>query len=206
MPTAIVAPLCKAMPLSDHISQKKLLRRGANSRGVESAADRHRMEAELCARFLGAFPPDPSKVLSFFWPLAKECDTRPIAAACVAAGMRCCLPVIRKDGHGLIFRQWTPDAPMAKSSFGTMQPTETCAELVPDILLVPLVMADLAGTRLGRGAGHYDATLGPLRAKKNILAIGIACDWQVSEEPLPREEHDETLDGLVTPTRVILFP
>ncbi|NBX67294.1 MAG: 5-formyltetrahydrofolate cyclo-ligase [Proteobacteria bacterium] len=191
---------------SDHSSQKKLLRRGANSHGLDSAAERHRLDREMCDRFISAFPPDKSKVLSFFWPLAKECDTRPIAEAYHAAGAPCALPVIRTDARGLVFRSWSPDTPMAKSSFGTMQPTEKNPELVPDILLVPLVMIDLNGTRLGRGAGHYDATLGPLRKTKNILAIGVAYDWQVSEDALPREEHDERLDGLITPTRVILFP
>lgn len=193
---------------ADHSSQKKLLRRGANAHGLESAAERHKLDTDMRDRFLAAFPPEKSKALSFFWPLAKECDTRPIAEACHNAGMPCALPVIKtkEQGHGLFFRRWQPDAPFVKSSFGTLEPTENCPEIVPDILLVPLVMIDLNGTRLGRGAGHYDATLGPLRKTKSILAIGVAYDWQVSEDALPREDHDERLDGLVTPTRVILFP
>ena len=95
---------------------------------------------------------------------------------------------------------------MKRSAFGTMEPLESAVSVLPDIVLVPLVMVDLLGTRLGRGAGHYDATLESLRAKKSILAIGVAYDWQVSEDPLPREAHDQGLDGLVTPSRAILFP
>lgn len=208
MPTACAAPLdILTMPqTADHSTRKKQLRRGIFTGGFESAADKHAHDADLAKRFLSAIPPDPAKTLSFFWPLAKECDTRPIAEACAAAGMACALPVIRSDRHGLIFREWKPDAPMVKSSFGTMEPVSSAAEIAPDIVLVPLVMVDLHGTRLGRGAGHYDATLAGLREKKNILAIGVAYDWQVSEDSLPAEEHDQRLDGLVTPTRFILFP
>jgi len=195
-----------AMPdSSNHITEKKRLRRGANAQGLENASARHRLDAEICERFLNTFTPDTSKSMSFFWPLARECDTRAIAEACHKAGMATTLPVIRTDAHGLLFRRWTPDSAMIRTSFGTLQPLDDAEELQPDIMLVPLVMVDLHGTRLGRGAGHYDATLGPLRRLKNIMAIGIAYDWQVSEDPLPREAHDERLDGLITPSRAIVF-
>jgi len=174
---------------------------------ADSSAARHELDAAICKRFLETFPPDPQKVLSFFWPLARECDTRLIAETCGDMGQICALPVVRTDGHGLIFRQWRRGTQVVRSSFGTMEPTADSAELEPDIMLVPLVMVDLHGTRLGRGAGHYDATIGPLRKKKNFLAIGIAYDWQVADdEALPHESHDQRLDGVVTPTRVLLFP
>lgn len=192
--------------MDEHPTEKKRLRRGAHARAAESGAERHRLDREICRRFLEAFPPDPTKSLSFFWPLARECDTRPIAETCHDFGMDCALPVVRSDGHGLIFRRWVRGGTMMRSRFGTMEPRDDVPELVPDILLVPLVMIDMRGTRLGRGAGHYDATIGPLRKKKSVLAIGIAYDWQVSEDPLPAEGHDERLDGLVTPTQVVLFP
>lgn len=192
--------------MNDRGSEKKRLRRGAHSRAAESSVERHRLDRELCARFLDAFPPDATKSLSFFWPLARECDTRPIAEACHDMGMTCALPVIKRDSHGLKFRRWVRGAPMMKSTFGTMEPLDDAAEIQPDIMLVPLVMIDVHGNRLGRGAGHYDATIGPMRKEKDFLAIGIAYDWQLSEEPLPSEAHDARLDGLVTPTQVILFP
>lgn len=192
--------------MDDHGSEKKRLRRGAHSRAADSSVERHRLDRELCSRFLDTFPPDPAKTLSFFWPLARECDTRLIAESCHDSGMACALPVIRRDKHGLKFRRWVRGAPMTKSTFGTMEPLPDAAEILPDIMLVPLVMIDVHGNRLGRGAGHYDATIGPLRKKKSILAIGIAYDWQLSEELLPAEDHDARLDGLVTPSQVILFP
>jgi 5-formyltetrahydrofolate cyclo-ligase len=140
--------------------------------------------------------------------MARECDTREIAEKYAAAGVTCALPVIKTQSHGLLFRQWWPEGTMVKSSFGTFEPCAEHEELKPDIILVPLVMVDTHGTRLGRGAGHYDATLAALRRDRanEILAIGVAYDWQVSQDALPHEVHDERLDGLVTPTQFILFP
>jgi len=102
---------------------------------------------------------------------------------------------------------WKRGAPMIRTPFGTMEPTADAPELQPDVMLVPLVMADTSGTRLGRGAGYYDATIVELRKVKDFMAVGICYDWQVSDdEPLPVEAHDQRLDGLITPTRVLLFP
>lgn len=194
--------------MTDPAERKKLLRRAANA-GGDLSGDRARLDAAMCARFIEAFPPDPSKALSFFWPLARECDTRPIAMACVAAGMVCALPVVverQSLREGLTFRRWDMDARLMRSPLGTMEPVADHPAVVPDLMLVPLVMADLRGTRLGRGRGYYDATLAALRARKaDLLAIGVAYDWQVSEDPLPCEPHDQRLDGLLTPTRCLLF-
>lgn len=69
----------------------------------------------------------------------------------------------------------------------------------PDIVLVPLIAVDRAGTRLGQGGGHYDRTLAALRAAGPVLAVGVAWDVQVVAA-LPAEPWDEPLDALATPS------
>lgn len=191
--------------MDDHATDKKKLRRASHSRAAESSVERKKLDRELCQRFLDAFPPDATKSIAFFWPLARECDTRMIAETCHDMGMTCALPVVLPNSHGMIFRQWRRGGTVVKSRVGTMEPREDAPEVTPDIILVPLVMVDMKGTRLGRGAGYYDAALADLRARHDFLAIGMAYDWQISEDPIPSEPHDQRLDGLVTPTRVMLF-
>ena len=79
------------------------------------------------------------------------------------------------------------------------QPAADADELRPDVLFVPLVAFSPDGRRLGQGGGHYDRWLA---AHPDTLAIGLA--WDVQEVgDLPLEPHDQRLDAVVTPTRVI---
>ena len=75
------------------------------------------------------------------------------------------------------------------------QPADDAAVLVPDIVLVPLVLADRSGGRLGRGKGHYDRALAGLDA----VAIGLAWDVQLSDTALPLDSWDARLDAIATP-------
>ncbi len=89
-----------------------------------------------------------------------------------------------------------------RGRFGIHEPADSEAELVPTALLVPLLAFDRRGNRLGYGAGYYDAALRNLRSAGRVVAIGIGFDEQ--EFPgIPREAHDEPLDMILTPTRVI---
>ena len=77
-------------------------------------------------------------------------------------------------------------------------------EVAPDILIVPLACFDRAGHRIGYGAGYYDMTIRALRAKKKVIAIGIA--FAAQEIPkVPATERDERLDLVLTERETIDF-
>jgi 5-formyltetrahydrofolate cyclo-ligase len=75
----------------------------------------------------------------------------------------------------------------------------------PDVFLVPLLVFDKEGHRLGYGGGYYDTTLAYYRQKKHIIAIGVAYEEQLWREDLPCEAHDQKLDYIVTPQRLRKF-
>ena len=102
----------------------------------------------------------------------------------------------------MIFREWSPGAPLKRGKFGLRQPGNEQAELTPDIVLVPLLAFDRRGGRLGYGAGYYDAALRGMRQRGPVAAIGIAFDEQEFPE-VPQEPQDESLDTILTPSRVI---
>lgn len=193
-------------PFSDRTTPKSSLRRRAQAYGPECAHEKDRADQALTALFLKSITLTAGQSLAFFWPLARECDTRPIAHACHAAGVICALPAIQASTKELDFKLWTPECPLVRSRLGTFEPQATAPSIVPDFVLVPLVMADLTGNRLGRGGGYYDATLGPLRRKTNLMAIGVAHEWQIADDVLPAEDHDQRLDALITPERFVIFP
>jgi len=75
-------------------------------------------------------------------------------------------------------------------------------EVVPRVVLVPLLAFDRAGYRLGYGGGFYDRTLEALRAKGEVLAVGLGYACQ-EVAAVPREPTDQRLDWLVTERAVI---
>ena len=64
-----------------------------------------------------------------------------------------------------------------------------------DVVVLPGVAFDLDGGRLGRGGGHYDRLLSMLPA--DVVRMGLAHTGQMVTR-VPRAEHDELLDILVT--------
>ncbi len=82
------------------------------------------------------------------------------------------------------------------------EPLPAAPEAAPDLLFVPLAAFDRTGHRIGYGAGFYDRTLAELRAKKPICAVGVAYSSQEFPK-IPHEEHDESLDYVLTERELI---
>ena len=87
-----------------------------------------------------------------------------------AQGAQLALPAMMARGQSLTFRAWSPDdAAACCGPLGILEPSPAAAEIIPDIMLVPLAAFDRAGHRIGYGAGHYDHTLAHLRKAKTII-------------------------------------
>ena len=102
-------------------------------------------------------------IASGYSPIRSEIDPVPLMRSLAAQGARLALPVILARGKSLAFRAWSPDDRMMLGPLGILEPSPAAAELIPDIMLVPLAAFDRAGHRIGYGAGHYDYTLAHLR-------------------------------------------
>jgi 5-formyltetrahydrofolate cyclo-ligase len=87
--------------------------------------------------------------------------------------------------------------------WGLLQPPGDAEAVAPDLVLVPLVLADRAGTRIGHGQGHYDRALAHLRESGPVFTIGIAWEPQIADEPLPADPWDVPLDAIATPAEWI---
>jgi len=165
-------------------------RRAELSRALPKYADRIAAMADTLALTHGA-------VVSGYWPMRDEADPRALLAALAAKGHPTALPRIAQRGAALEFRRWKKGDEMLLASFGMAEPLSTAELVTPSVLLVPLLAFDPDGHRLGYGGGYYDRTLALLRAAGKILAIGIAFAGQEVAQ-LPRQDHDQKLDGIVT--------
>lgn len=89
---------------------------------------------------------------------------------------------------------------LVSGAHGVAEAPAGLPEAFPDLLLVPLLLFDRNGNRLGQGGGHYDRTLARLRARGALRAIGVAFDMQEADA-LPAEPWDAPLDAIATPSR-----
>jgi len=189
--------------MSDPIAAAKIdLRRDAVARrdalptGMRAAAG----QAIAARPFPVAFA--PGTVISGFMPLANEIDPLPLMKALSAHGARLALPVVIGRGKPLVMRAWTIGEPLAVGQWGIREPKPEAATVEPEIVIVPLLAFDRAGNRLGYGAGYYDLTLTLLRARKPIVAVGIA--FAAQEIPaVPVTPRDAPLDVVLTEREVI---
>jgi 5-formyltetrahydrofolate cyclo-ligase len=69
-----------------------------------------------------------------------------------------------------------------------------------DVFLVPGLAFDLAGRRLGNGAGHYDRLLSS--ARSDAVTIGIAPTARMVNE-VPVDGHDRRVTWLATEDGVV---
>ena len=76
-------------------------------------------------------------------------------------------------------------------------------EVIPDILILPLIAFDHDLNRLGAGGGFFDRTISSLKKHhKKIITIALAYDFQRLGEALPIENTDQKLDFIVTKNKI----
>ncbi len=138
------------------------------------------------------------QIVAAYWPIGKEFDVRYIIDDLLKAGIQVALPVTGKDGREMTFSLWDGKADLVKGAFGIMTPPAEVL-VTPDIIIAPFLAFDRRGYRLGRGGGHYDATIATLRAKHEILAVGVGYAAQAVLFNLPVEDHDQKMDMIITP-------
>jgi len=133
-----------------------------------------------------------------------EPDTRPFLNWAHEQGLRILLPVSREDG----LLDWTTGDGETETE-GLFGLPEAVGELLGpiaindvDLIIIPAAAVDASGMRMGWGRGYFDKTLGSMEKCPPVYAV--LYDSEVVDE-VPRERHDQPVDGAVTPTRIVQF-
>jgi len=144
-----------------------------------------------------------ARSLSCFLSTPTEPGTHEFITGAVARGIRVLLPVTRADGL-LDWAVADPEGDIAEGLFGTPEPVgELLSPLAVgdvDLLVIPAAAVDRTGMRLGWGRGYFDKTIGSMENCPPVYAVIF--DSELVDE-VPRDLHDQPVDGVVTPTRTI---
>jgi 5-formyltetrahydrofolate cyclo-ligase len=143
-------------------------------------------------------------IVSGYSPIRNEIDPIPLMQKLAAQGARLALPAVTARGQSLIFRAWSPSDRLMLGPLGIPEPSPAAAELLPDVMLVPLAAFDRVGHRIGYGAGHFDYTFAHLRKMKAIVGVGLAFAAQ-EIKAIPALSHDVALDYVLTERKTFDF-
>jgi len=188
--------------METHAQKARLRIQARAARQGIPANERMGLAASACARALEL--PQVARALHVlsFAAAPEELDPAALTAALREAGALVCLPRITGPGTLSLHSCESGDV-LEDGPFGLRQPADGLPEVFSgaiDLVVVPGVAFDATGARLGFGGGYYDRLLATM---PHAFRLALAFDGQLLAS-IPAEEHDESVDAIVTPSRTIL--
>ncbi|MFU8806142.1 MAG: 5-formyltetrahydrofolate cyclo-ligase [Bradymonadaceae bacterium] len=139
---------------------------------------------------------DAMDIIAGYVSFRNEIDIGPYLETRLEANRAVCLP--RVQGDHLEFVQVHDLHSLVPGAFGILEPVgEPFPVAEIEVFLVPGLVFDHDGARLGFGKGYYDRVLCS-RSGHRPLAIGVCYAWQLIDSPIPVEPHDVSMDLIAT--------
>lgn len=141
-----------------------------------------------------------AKTVLTYLPYGKEVSLTPLNEYFWNKNITLLVPVCSKTEQGImdavIFNQSDMEN-LSKTKLGVMEPTNCIIELPEkiDVVLVPGVVFDKKGNRMGHGMGYYDRYLAKL--KPHAVTVGIGYELQITDN-IPVQPWDMPLNCLCT--------
>ena len=167
--------------------KEELRRHAAGLPQVEAGA--------LFERFLALPQVEEADTVMVFYGTGREPDTVPLIRALMARGKRVALPVVLPH-RGMMARQVLDIDRLVPNRFGIPEPDDSCPAIEKSditVALIPNLMVDREGYRLGYGGGYYDRWL----ADFSGFTVCVCRPGRLAEH-MPREEFD-------VPVRLVLI-
>ena len=144
-------------------------------------------------------------VLLAYHPLDGEIDIRPLLEAALAAGKKVALPLCYNEGR-MDFFYVTSLNNLNDGKFGLKEPSPHGEkydrnDAAPALMLIPALVYDTHGFRLGYGRGYYDRYVNSFKGTK----AGLCYRAFLHDAPLPHGRFDFAVDYIVTEKGVKLI-
>ena len=176
-------------------AKKKRLRAEAKTRRNEMPADmRADKSRRICERLIADESFRSANVIFCFISFGSEIDTKRIIETALASGKRVCVPHTLGN-HIMEANEITARTEYRPDRYGIPEPTERHivdpSEI--DLIIVPGLIFDRRGYRIGYGGGYYDTFLSKCRG----TSVGVVFSEFVIDEIVP-DEYDRAVDKVVT--------
>lgn len=151
---------------------------------------------------LSSEPFQRAQAVMAFYSFGTEVDTVPLLHAILTQGKRLLLPRCYAGGRMVAKEVSSLDA-LIPGAYGIPEPSEDAETADPasiDLVLVPGLVFDNAGYRMGYGAGYYDRYL----PQTHCMTLGMAFFAQRVPH-LDAKTHDVPVQGLATEQGILMF-
>ena len=145
-----------------------------------------------------------SKNIMFYVSFNNEVDTQKLIKELLSNNKTILVPFVQKNNPILQLSEIKDFNDLEPKTFGILEPKEDKIKKFGindvDLVIVPGIVFDKSGHRIGYGYGYYDRFLKKLN--KNVVKIGFAFEFQLVDK-IPEEQHDVPMDVVVTEKRIL---
>lgn len=145
-----------------------------------------------------------AKIIMFYVNAGSEVETTNMIIEAWGKNKRVAVPYLdAKNDQIIAVEIFSLTKDLIKGTYGIMEPKFVKGRIISrneiDLILVPAIVFDCAGNRLGYGKGYYDKWLKgyPFNQK-----VGLAYELQISRR-LPISKHDVPVGKIITEKRTI---
>ncbi len=166
--------------------------------------EKHKRDNAICNRFLSLSSYRFADTILLYSPLKYEIDTSKIAIDAFSKGKKVAYPRCI-EGNEMVYHYVTSFSDLSSGMYGINEPKEALPIFAPSpaehvICVLPAILYDKNGYRLGYGKGYYDRFLASFKGTKAGL---IYSDFIVNEIPCGR--FDLKSDVVITEKGVMSF-
>ena len=180
------------------LMSKQTLREAAKQK--RAALHNAQADAKILQQLLQTDAFQSSDLLLCYVSVASEVDTRALLLHCLQSGKRVAVPRCERGGvmrfHEIGAMSDLAPSPLSIPEPDTSRPVPECSEKT--LCIVPGLLFDRFGFRVGYGGGYYDRFLASFPGK----TIGL-CYEALLKEALPRDVFDRRVSTVITEQRII---
>lgn len=177
------------------LRRKYLARRAALTSEMRAV-----MDERICRNILASAAYRYADILLLFYPVKGEVDVLPIARAARAAGKRVAFPRCRAEDHSMTFHFADSEEDLEDGMYHLKEPKAELPVFDPSdpasgnvLCIVPAVVYDRRGYRVGYGGGYYDRYFGKFKP----TSVGVAYEEFILDS-VPHGRFDISVDVVIS--------
>jgi len=183
--------------------KEDLRRRIMKKRSVVSTLELMEKSAKIKHRIFEMALFRNAQTILFYVSYDNEVYTHDMIKESMSMGKTVVVPKSVTKDNTLILSKLIDWNDLEVGAYNILEPKQESIKEVPvesiDLILVPGVVFDIHGNRIGHGKGYYDRLLNDTQ---NVPHIGLAFEFQIVDA-VPTEGHDLPVDIIVTEKRII---